>query len=109
MVRDVCLTIGRQGDGTASKSASDSLNPYIHKVRTPEQTNLVVHSIRGYFITLLALNNVDDTLRKIIVGQKADGVDASYVNTQISQSRRLSVMQRADFSFINTPRLEVSD
>ena len=97
------------GDGTASKSASDSLNPYIHKVRTPEQTNLVVHSIRGYFITLLALNNVDDTLRKIIVGQKADGVDASYVNTQISQSRRLSVMQRADFSFINTPRLEVSE
>jgi hypothetical protein len=97
------------GDGTASKSASDILNPYIHRVRTPEQTNLVVHSIRGYFITLLALNDVDDTLRKIIVGQKADGVDASYVNTQISQSRRLSVMQRADFSFINTPSLEVSE
>jgi integrase len=99
----------RQREGTASKSASDILNPYIHRVRTPDQDNLVVHSIRGYFITLLALNGVDDTLRKIIVGQKPLGVDASYVNTEISQSARLGYMERPDFSFINTPRLEVSE
>ena len=96
-------------DGTASTSASDSLNPYIHRVRKPDQDNLVVHSLRGYFITLLVLSDVDDTLRKIIVGQKPSGEDASYVNTRVSQSRRLNMMERADFSFINTPRLEVSE
>ena len=55
------------------------------------------------------MNGVDDTLRKIIVGQKPLGVDASYVNTEISQSARLGYMERPDFSFINTPRLEVSE
>ena len=48
-------------------------------------------------------------MRKIIVGQKADGVDASYVDTDITQMERLAMMERADFSFINTPRLEVSE
>ena len=89
-------------DGTASTTASDALNPYIHRVRKPDQDNLVVHSLRGYFITLLVINDVDDTLRKIIVGQKPEGEDPVYVNTRVSQSRRLSVMQRVDFSFINT-------